>query len=294
VLAQGRVPYQASTALAALARRRFAALLAGGRLAAIQPHRQLAHELVTFAGATSHLELIACLRSYQRQVGRPARVLVASDGSLTHAMIDTVSRECDTAEVVAWSELAGSIPAELDRYAHQHPLGAKLAVLRVIGMGAPVLFTDTDVLFFGQAHVIPELLSAGVGRYMADCTPHGGDRRLVTSWTREDSLNSGFLVITPEMDWEYGIGLLDGLDGPPEWNTEQTICRLVFARAGARPLDPYRFVVSVADKWRLTDDARPFAGCAARHYIGPVRNKFWQRVLVEERLLGRASSSVQS
>jgi hypothetical protein len=278
VLRTGRITFWAAQRYAQRIRTDYERSIYHERLPAIIPPRDLSHELVTLSGSRGLPEQIASIRSYLRYAGLPMRLTVVSDGTHTPATTRLITSECPTAEVVHWRELVHNLPVALERYAAQHPLGVKLAVLRELGRIAPALFVDSDVLFFPQADKIPTLIEAGGVHFMRDCTMHGGDRRLVGEWSSRNSTNSGFLILSPRLDWEYGVHVLERLAGEPEWNTEQTICHLVLQRAGAELLDRDLFVVTVEDKWRWRDSAVPMEDRAARHYVGPVRHKMWQAV----------------
>jgi hypothetical protein len=248
-----------------------------GYIAPVRADRVLASDYTALSGGAHLPEQVASLRSFIRRVGQPRRTLIISDGTHTESDRAILKRQFSHLEIVDWQEIAGDLSPALRRYAQSHPHGVKLAVMRRMPQDRTTVYADSDVLFLGGSAPLHTALEAGPVRYMRDADRVGGDMRLVDRWGgNEHSANAGFVIIRPHLDWDYGMHLLESLRGEPAWNTEQTICHLVLRRAGAVPLSDQHFVLTLEDKWMYSDHAAPLSNRAARHYVGPVRHKFWQ------------------
>jgi hypothetical protein len=64
------------------------------------------------------------------------------------------------------------------------------------------------------------------------------------------------------------------LEEAPTFFTNQTMTHLAMHANDAQPLDPRRFVLQLDDQFIYRDR---YAGrqLALRHYVNPVRHKFW-------------------
>jgi len=67
------------------------------------------------------------------------------------------------------------------------------------------------------------------------------------------------------------------LDGPPNFFTNQTMTHLTMHANGARALDPVKFVLQLDDQFQLADRYASNS-IVLRHYVNPVRHKFWERI----------------
>ncbi len=106
-----------------------------------------------------------------------------------------------------------------------------------------------------------------------------GDRRLLRNGEEKlTPVNTGVLLIRRSLDWSLGISRFDQLNGAPDFFTNQTITHLVMHANDAQPFDPSRYVLQLDDQFMYRDR---YAGpkIALRHYVDPVRHKFWTSVI---------------
>ena len=90
----------------------------------------------------------------------------------------------------------------------------------------------------------------------------------------ESPVNCGFLFLFQAMDWSLCLARFQELDGEPDFFTNQTLIHLVMHANGAQSLDPERYVLRLDDQFVYRDDyASP--AIVLRHYVNPVRHKFW-------------------
>ena len=64
------------------------------------------------------------------------------------------------------------------------------------------------------------------------------------------------------------------LDGAPIFFTNQTMTHLTMHAIGARPLDTAKYVLQLDDQF-VYRDFYADKTLAMRHYVNPVRHKFW-------------------
>jgi hypothetical protein len=221
-------------------------------------------------------EQAASIRSFVRHVGRPKSFTVVSDGSHSDRSIRLLKRVDDCVSVTASKPALAGLPARLESYLNGHPTGKQLALIMSLPRNGPALYLDADVRFFPAA---PDLLARGEAKglsayYLADCK-FAGDARLLRSASEENKpVNTGVLFLFRKLDWSLSIRRFLELEGEPTFFTNQTMTHLTMHENGASPFDPAKYVVQLDDQCVLPDR---YAGAslALRHYVSPVRHKFW-------------------
>jgi hypothetical protein len=235
--------------------------------------------VAAFSGARDLLEQLVSLRSLLLFVGRPARLTLGSDGTHADADVRLLRRLYGDIEVVGPSEYAGARAARPVRaYAAEDPFGRKLAFEIWVSRanGGPLLFADSDVLFFPGAATIRRILEvpAEEPRFLLDCMRSLDDRVLPPDLAAAPPVNSGFWLLKRGLCWEESVRCLEALDGPYGSHTEQTLFQTAIHRAGGVPLDSTRFVMRVDDRFRYRTRYERTT-IALRHYVTNIRHQFW-------------------
>ena len=91
---------------------------------------------------------------------------------------------------------------------------------------------------------------------------------------KEIPVNMGFLFLFQKLDWSLGLERLKMLTGTPNFFTTQTVVHFCMHANGARPFDPRKFILQVDDEF-IYGDAHAGPSIAIRHYVNPIRHKFW-------------------
>jgi lipopolysaccharide biosynthesis glycosyltransferase len=138
------------------------------------------------------------------------------------------------------------------------------------------LYVDSDVLFFPGARTISSLSgqSDAPALYLADCRLSADERLYRSEIEKKNPVNTGVLFLTRKIDWSKSMARLLELEAAPNFFTNQTMTHLAMTTAGAVPLDPLKFVLQLDDQFEFSDR---YAGpdLVLRHYVNPVRHKFW-------------------
>ncbi|MDQ6654397.1 MAG: hypothetical protein M3Y80_01100, partial [Verrucomicrobiota bacterium] len=113
--------------------------------------------------------------------------------------------------------------------------------------------------------------------YLADCRLSADERVFRNEAERERPVNTGVLFLQRKLDWSLAVARFLELQGPPDFFTNQTLTHLAMHANGARPLDPRKFVLQLDDQF-VYPDRHAGAALALRHYVNPVRHKFWTTV----------------
>jgi hypothetical protein len=122
-----------------------------------------------------------------------------------------------------------------------------------------------------QRHDVPAL-------YLADCQFSGDPRLLRDPLERNQPVNTGVLLLFTRIDWAEAIDRFERMNGPPEFFTNQTLAHIALHRAGAQPLDPAKYVLRLDDQF-IHADRYGSPSIALRHYVNPVRHKFWTSLI---------------
>ena len=243
----------------------------------VSPPRELPFEVYSYSGEAALPEQVASIRSLLRHGGRPTKFTVVSDGSYSRQSIELLQTidACVSVSLISdWVPVEGD--ENLRRYLANHPTGKQLALIMSLPLRGPALYVDSDVLFFAAAAVLRELptSSEAPAQYLADCQLSADERLLRTAADRENPVNTGVLFVSRKLDWTAGITRFHALHGEPNFFTNQTMTHLAMHANGAQPLDPRKFVLQLDDQF-VYPDRYAAAEIALRHYVNPVRHKFW-------------------
>lgn len=244
---------------------------------ALHPARSIDLDVFAYSNERSLPEQVASIRSFLRHAGRPRRFVVVSDGSHSARsirLLQAIDPSVVVQPVVVNSSGAGD--RRFISYLENHPTGKQLGLIMSLPQDRPALYTDSDVLFFDGARDILERLqdNSVAAYYLADCQFAGDDRLLRGTGEERDPVNTGVLLLFRPLDWSVSIARFADLHGEPTFFTNQTMTHLTMHRNSSRPFDPARYILQLDDQfvWR---DSYAGAGVALRHYVNPVRHKFW-------------------
>jgi hypothetical protein len=243
----------------------------------IRPPRLVDLDVFAYSNEQALPEQVASIRSFLRHVGRPQHFIVVSDGSHSSRSIRLLEAIDPSVSVRPVSAAASAVGDKRFRdYLENHPTGKQLGVIMNLPQGLPALYADSDVLFFDGASDLLEVVHQNdvSAYYLADCQFAGDDRLLRGGGEEQNPVNTGVLLLFQPLDWSLSLARFTDLTGAPTFFTNQTMTHLTMHQNATRPLDPRRYVLQLDDQfaWR---DRYAGAGVALRHYVNPVRHKFW-------------------
>lgn len=243
----------------------------------INPPRSLALDVYSYSGEAALPEQVASIRSLFRHLGRPKTFTVVSDGSYSDRSVRLLEQIDPTISVqLSILPPPDQLPESFRQYLMTHATGKQLALIMSLPADGPALYIDSDVLFFPAA---VDLVGRATTKnapayYLADCRFSGDPRLLRNPDEQQQPANTGVLLIFEKLDWSLGINRFLELEGEPDFFTNQTITHLTMHANGARPLDPVKYVLQLDDQF-VYPDRYAGAALALRHYVNPVRHKFW-------------------
>jgi hypothetical protein len=271
------VPYHSALLEGKIARKLYRAALPMIVRRRVRVPRALALDVFAYSGENSLPEQVASIRSFLAYAGRPKLFTVVSDGSLTAKSIAFLEKIDSCVRVQrAAPPLPSGLPENVQSFFKNHFTGKQLALIMSLPTNGPALYTDADVLFFPGAHELVRLLQTQSvsGFYLADCE-FAADERLIRYETeRRDPANMGFLLLFKKLDWTFGLERLRAFHGVPNFFTTQTVTHLCLHANNACCFDPKKFVLQLDDQTILRDKYAT-SSVVMRHYVTPVRNKFW-------------------
>lgn len=239
--------------------------------------RSIPIDVFAYSGESALPEQVASIRSFLRYVGRPQSFTVVSDGSYSEASVRLLEYVDPTVSVrLSIQTPPAELPEKFRQYLATHPTGKQLALIMSLPMNGPALYIDSDVLFFPAAGDLVSLVGdrRASAYYLADCQFSGDARLLRNPSEREEPVNTGVLLLFEKLDWSLGIDRFLALEKAPDFFTNQTITQLTMRENGARPFDPVKYVLQLDDQF-VYADRYAGAALALRHYVNPVRHKFW-------------------
>lgn len=237
----------------------------------------LPFEVFSYSGEEMLPEQVASIRSLLRFAGRPTQFTVVSDETHSERSLELLRRLDPCVRVSRASEWQPrGVPTPAASYLANHPTGKQLALIMSLPQAGPTLYVDSDVLFFPGARFLPSLLGQSnvPALYLADCRLSADERLYRNDEEKKNPVNTGVVFLSGEIDWSQSISRFLEMEGAPNFFTNQTMTHLAMIAAGARPLDPAKFVLQLDDQFEFADRyASPDR--VLRHYVNPVRHKFW-------------------
>jgi hypothetical protein len=252
------------------------------RLPTIEPPRSFPLEVFSYSGEAALPEQVASIRSFLHHVGRPVHFTVVSDGTYSEQSrryLKAIDVSVSISDAREW--VPNNMPDAIQPYLKTHPTGRQLALIMSLPKTAPVLYLDSDVLFFAGARDLHSYVETRdvPAFYMADCRFSGDERLLRDPAEGGDPVNTGFLLLFRQLDWSASVRRFLELEAEPNFFTNQTMTHLTMHANGAMPFDPRKYVLQLDDQFIFPDRyANP--AIAVRHYVNPVRHKFWTSLFV--------------
>jgi len=261
-----------------LRRRLYQASLPATILRRIHPPAELPLHVYTYSNEAMLPEQVRSIRSLLRYAGRPQSLTVVSDGSHPASSIELLQKIDPIVKVKAAKEFQpADLPRKFHEYVSSHPGGKQLGLIMSLPRSGPTLYLDADVLFFpGAADLTAEVQpNRAPALYLPDYHERSTDPRVLHQPNENrNPVNCGFLLLFQKLDWSLCLERFLELEGAPDYFTNQTLIHLVMHANRAQPLDPQRYVLQLDDQC-LYRDCYAEPRIALRHYVNPVRHKFW-------------------
>jgi hypothetical protein len=270
--------YHLARAQGRAARAIYRALLPSIARRRISGSAEIPFSVFSYSGESTLPEQVASIRSFLKYVGRPRRFTVVSDGTLSaHSIAILKSLNCVIANSAQW--LPKDLPTKTHPYLTTHPTGKQLALVMSLPVDGPTVYVDSDVLFFPGAKDLTDLLEGGgvSAFYLADCRLSADERLFRDDAEKAHPVNTGVLVLFEKLDWALAIRRFLELQGSPDFFTNQTMTHLTMHANGALPLDGRKYVLQLDDQF-VYGDRYASPDLVLRHYVNPVRYKFWTTV----------------
>lgn len=233
--------------------------------------------VVSYSGERTLPEQVASIRSFLTHVGRPRQFTVVSDGTLS-GRSSGILKNLDSVVSVSGSAqwLPKDLPTKIYPYLTNHPTGKQLAVIMSLPVDGPTLYVDSDILFFPGGQDLIRLVERrdAPAFYLADCRLSADERLFRNEGEKTRPVNTGALLLFEKLDWAPAVRRFLELQGLPDFFTNQTMTHLTMHANDALPLDDGKYVLQLDDQFIYPDR---YAGrdLALRHYVNPVRHKFW-------------------
>ena len=271
------IPYHSALLEGRIVRHFYRAMLSRIVRRRVRVRRELPIGVFAYSGENTLPEQVASIRSFLIYAGRPKQFTVVSDGSYTAKSIALLEKIDGCVRVQQTQPPPPpNLPEKIQSYFTNHRTGKQLALIMSLPQTGPSLYTDSDVLFFPGAREIVDLSQTRSvsALYQADYQFSGDERVLSDASEKKDPANTGCLFLFQKLDWSLALERLQVLKGEPSFFTNQTLTHLALHANGARPFDPHKFVLQLDDQ-TIYRDRYANSSIAMRHYVNPVRHKFW-------------------
>lgn len=248
----------------------------------IEPARSFPLEVFSYSGEAALPEQVASIRSFLRHVGRPPVFNIVSDGSYSESSKQLLQALDPCVCIHAAKDwVPKNLPEKIYPYLTEYPMGRQLSLIMSMPVARPTLYVDSDILFFAGAddlHAQAERRDVPA-LYLADCLFSGDERVLRDPGETREPVNSGFLLLLQELDWSLTVQRFLGMKGEPNYFTNQTLVHVAMHANRALPFDSRKYVLQLDDQF-IYPDRYADPPIALRHYVNPVRHKFWTSLFV--------------
>jgi hypothetical protein len=269
--------YHFARAQGSATRRAYAAMLPTLLRRPLEVAGDLPLDVYAYSGEAALPEQVASIRSFLKNAGRPRTFTVVSDGTYSQRSLELLrrlDRSVAVSQAADW--IPDKVPADVLPYLRDHPTGKQLALIMSLPAHRPALYVDSDVLFFPGAANLRLLadIEDVPAFYLADCQLSADERLFRGAAEQERPVNTGVLLLFRKLDWSLSLERFRELNAAPTFFTNQTMTHLTMHANGARPFDPRTFVLQLDDQF-IYRDSYAGADLVLRHYVNPVRHKFW-------------------
>jgi hypothetical protein len=244
----------------------------------VDPPRTLDVDVFAYSNEAMLPEQIASIRSFLKYAGRPNSFTIVSDGTHRPRALSLLQQIDSCIRLANARDFLPQQSSSRDYFAN-HPTGKQLALIMSLPRERPALYIDADVLFFPGAVALADLLHNhdAPALYLRDCQLSADARLFRDPAEAADPVNTGVLFSFQKLDWSLAMERLQRLEGRPNFFTNQTMTHLTMHANGSRPLDPAKFVLQLDDQFQFADRYADNS-IILRHYVNPVRHKFWEQI----------------
>jgi len=242
-------------------------------------------KLLFFSGSGGVNYLNASLISVYNTWEKLPEVLIVTDGTPVSVFEENIIDWPKKVEIITWAVCASYYRqngnADLHKYAAEELWGKKLVSILYYAEKYPVLYSDTDILWFSY----PKGIDTGI----KPCLQMGEDiepcysRPMLTALNEEKCLekaplNAGLIFANGDFatysNWK---GLCTYLSGFPDFRTEQTAFAIL-----NNYFNPDKYwnknnvLINTDDKYSLRYTKKDFPSIFARHYVNNKDVTFWR------------------
>ena len=255
--------------------------------------KALNYNLVTLCGDKQISMLTLCLKSIAKNFQLLPKVYVFTDENLDRDVCKTRLNSIPHLEIVVISKQEcidyhiNNAQSNLVKFATNNPMGLKLAaIMQILDQNQPVLYTDTDVLWYDEpGQMIEQALSKeGFEIAMSEDFQPAYDDELISQTNLSGLYEApyfcaGILLMKPLSIKRRSMmnDLIALAQERSNHFTEQTILSGLNKAGNNTILGRNTILIRLDDRLNIT--AKRLPGILARHYIGPVRHLFWRDAL---------------
>lgn len=280
---QGRISKYLTSKIASRKKEQFKQLLSSDNLTFKPSNINVNLNIISISGSYQFEDQILSIISFIVNVGLPNSWLVYSDGTHSTKQLELFTKLFSFIEVKMWSDITCNFPSEkhtFDSYIKKHPIGKKTFIVLNHRSEEPFIFADSDIVFYKPFKTyLPLLTHTNYSYYMVDNDWCCLDSNYMQTNDKEMfQLNSGLLLIQPSFKWGAAMDYLSYLEKIDkfEFFSDQTAIHIAFKNNTALPFDPRSFKVEMYDHFKLKV-APTTKQLSARHYVGTIRHKMWQK-----------------
>ncbi len=242
--------------------------------------------LLQFVGRDQSRMMQQCLRSIAMNWSKIPPLLIISDGSISPEELESqVTWWPMPVRAESWEAAASRMVEmgrpELKKIAEKHPLGKKLCAILDHAIVEPLLFCDSDILWFKGPPSFPDHARGGAAIRLTSDMRRSYDENLISAMKIEElnqlpNLNSGVVYAAGDLYESLKLRpITEYAAEHTEYFSEQTILSTAARRYGFAPWTLDEVMLKVDDVVRFARPSYARQQWLARHYVGTVRHWFW-------------------
>ncbi|PTQ95881.1 hypothetical protein C8P68_105392 [Mucilaginibacter yixingensis] len=254
------------------------------------PQKPSSNRNVLMMTGKNHVQLLRwSVFSIARNWHNLPKLTVINDGSISNAAIKKTLRFWQgELHIVSWQQSAVYHKEKnreaLIQYATSHPFGKKMAVILHYAEIVPILWVDSDILFFQDPELRLPVFNANFICGGTEDELKAYDHRVLAllppnNLHTQPGINAGMLYVYGRNIYEdFQLGpILEQVHPGYEFLTEQTIFAYVAGKSAGILWDKRTVKSSQEDNQQIRVPIAP--GMMARHYTSIMRQLFWRDVM---------------
>ena len=230
-------------------------------------------EIISFSGYGGFWDQVLSIISFVKNVGIPRRWIIYSDKCNSEEQKNIYSKFPFVVHTDWDVNYKGEFGANKDNFQWQLK---KFVSFSKHHYNGTTIFTDSDILFYPLFKNYLNIINKG-NWFLPEPPDAQDSKKSASEKGSMYSFNAGFFILDGNIDFTPAIQYMSSDAAKSEYFADQEALNIIIQNLDQiNILDPRIFYLTVNDHFTISH-AISYEKIAMRHFVGPVRQKMWQR-----------------